>query len=174
MKKFVFSLIFIFIVVGVGVFLISRSEKEGDGVACTMDAKMCPDGTFVGRTGPMCEFEKCPDSPLNNHADIIKVSLPIPGEVVTSPLVVTGEARGNWYFEASFPVRLYDANGVELAVIPAQAQGEWMTTEFVPFSATLNFGMPITPTGTLVLEKDNPSGMPELDDKISIPVRFSN
>lgn len=28
-------------------------------IACTMDAKMCPDGTYVGRTGPNCEFV-CP------------------------------------------------------------------------------------------------------------------
>ncbi len=29
-------------------------------VACTMDAKICPDGTGVGRTGPNCEFAPCP------------------------------------------------------------------------------------------------------------------
>ena len=29
-------------------------------VACTMDAKMCPDGSYVGRTGPHCEFAPCP------------------------------------------------------------------------------------------------------------------
>src|SRR3989344_5379111 len=28
-------------------------------MACTMDAMQCPDGTYVGRTGPTCEF-KCP------------------------------------------------------------------------------------------------------------------
>lgn len=25
-------------------------------IACTMDAKQCPDGSYVGRTGPKCEF----------------------------------------------------------------------------------------------------------------------
>lgn len=29
-------------------------------VACTMEAKICPDGTAVGRTGPNCEFAPCP------------------------------------------------------------------------------------------------------------------
>ncbi len=29
-------------------------------VACTMDAKICPDGSAVGRTGPSCEFAPCP------------------------------------------------------------------------------------------------------------------
>lgn len=30
------------------------------GVVCTMEAKMCPDGSYVGRTGPKCEFTACP------------------------------------------------------------------------------------------------------------------
>lgn len=29
-------------------------------VACTMDAKICPDGSAVGRSGPKCEFAPCP------------------------------------------------------------------------------------------------------------------
>lgn len=29
-------------------------------VACTMDAKICPDGSAVGRTAPDCEFAPCP------------------------------------------------------------------------------------------------------------------
>ena len=28
--------------------------------ACTMEAKLCPDGSYVGRTGPNCEFAECP------------------------------------------------------------------------------------------------------------------
>lgn len=37
--------------------------REVNGpTACTMDAKICPDGTAVGRTGPNCEFEACPTS----------------------------------------------------------------------------------------------------------------
>lgn len=31
-----------------------------EGVACTMDAKLCPDGSSVGRSGPNCEFDPCP------------------------------------------------------------------------------------------------------------------
>lgn len=33
---------------------------EEDGVACTMDAKICPDGSAVGRVPPTCEFAACP------------------------------------------------------------------------------------------------------------------
>src|SRR3989344_4414359 len=31
-------------------------------VACTMEAKQCPDGSYVGRSGPNCEFAECPKS----------------------------------------------------------------------------------------------------------------
>ena len=33
---------------------------NGWPVACTMDAKICPDGSAVGRIGPDCEFAPCP------------------------------------------------------------------------------------------------------------------
>ncbi len=105
--------------------------------------------------------------------DLIVVNNLTANATVASPLIVRGEARGNWYFEASFPVRLYDANGKELAVGIAQAQGEWMTTEYVPFETILTFSTPTTQTGTLVLEKDNPSGLPEHDNSLVIPVRFT-
>lgn len=35
---------------------ISRPKE----VMCTMDAKICPDGTAVGRHGPLCQFDDCP------------------------------------------------------------------------------------------------------------------
>lgn len=103
---------------------------------------------------------------------LLSVTQPSPNTTVSSPLTVTGEARGYWYFEASFPVRLLDGNGLEIAVAPAQALGEWMTEDFVPFSVVLNFAPPTTSTGTLILEKDNPSGEPANDDSIHIPVLF--
>jgi hypothetical protein len=116
------------------------------------------------------------ESRINNtadkHADLIKVYSPEINAAIGSPLTIKGEARGNWYFEASFPVHLFDANGKELAVAPATAQGEWMTTNFVPFELTLTFDKPSTATGNLVLEKDNASGLAERDDSISIPVKF--
>jgi len=34
--------------------------KIDNPVFCTMEAKLCPDGSYVGRTGPKCEFAVCP------------------------------------------------------------------------------------------------------------------
>lgn len=40
---------------------VDQAPTPSEPIACTMDAKMCPDGSYVGRVGPSCEFEKCPD-----------------------------------------------------------------------------------------------------------------
>ena len=37
-----------------------KNPNEKDPVACTMEAKLCPDGSYVGRVGPNCEFAVCP------------------------------------------------------------------------------------------------------------------
>lgn len=39
-------------------FILSCTQNNP--VACTQDAKICPDGSAVGRTGPNCEFVPCP------------------------------------------------------------------------------------------------------------------
>jgi len=86
---------------------------------------------------------------------------------------VKGEARGNWYFEASFPVVLTDWDGLIIASGVATAEGNWMTTDFVPFTATLDFTKPnYGSNGSLILKKDNPSGLPENDDSLEIMVKF--
>lgn len=36
------------------------SPDPNEGVMCTLDAKLCPDGSAVGRGGPNCEFDPCP------------------------------------------------------------------------------------------------------------------
>jgi len=108
----------------------------------------------------------------STYKDLVRLETPRPNDRIASPLLIKGEARGNWYFEASFPVELLDAGGNRLAIAPAQAKGEWMTTEYVPFEVELQFTTATTTTGTLILHKDNPSGLPEHDDSFRIPVRF--
>lgn len=105
--------------------------------------------------------------------DEIQVEFPKPNEIVSSPLEVKGKARGGWYFEAVFPVRLLDSQGNEISRTMAEAQGDWMTNDFVPFAATLTFSFPTTSTGTLILANDNPSGLPENAKEIKIPVSFN-
>ncbi|MDZ4384934.1 MAG: Gmad2 immunoglobulin-like domain-containing protein, partial [Candidatus Moranbacteria bacterium] len=104
--------------------------------------------------------------------DSIRVSQPASGAEIKSPVEISGEARGTWFFEASFPIRLVDENGQELAHAAAAAQGDWMTEGFVPFKAVLVFDAKGARSGKIILEKDNPSGLPEHAGSFEVPVKF--
>ena len=114
--------------------------------------------------------------------DLIRLTNPQPNDIIKSPLVITGEARGNWFFEGQFPVELRIPSKPPQAVVAkgiARAQSEWTTNEFVPFEATLTFENPtggfdevLNPEHSLILElkKDNPSGLSQNDNSLDITV----
>lgn len=115
------------------------------------------------------------DNP-QSKADLIQVNYPQSGDIVKSPLHIFGKARGTWFFEASFPVVLKDIDGKVIATGFAKADGDWMTTDFVDFTADIEYNIPTDSAisiGELILKKDNPSGLPENDDSISIPIKFA-
>ena len=102
---------------------------------------------------------------------VIILQSPTPNAVVTSPLVVKGEAPGTWFFEANLPIKLLDDQGAELAIVGAQATEDWMTTDMVSFEGTLTFTTN-RPKGTLVIMNDNPSGEPANAKQESFSVKF--
>jgi len=103
---------------------------------------------------------------------LIKVTSPRADQTVQSPLTIKGEAKGFWFFEASFPVKLLDKDGNLLAQGIAQAKSDWMTEEFVSFEVSLVFASTSATSGAVILEKDNPSGLPEFARSLEIPVLF--
>lgn len=106
----------------------------------------------------------------NATANTIVIDLPYPGAVIGKEFTVTGKARGTWFFEASFPIELIDSSGKSIVKVPAQAQGDQMTENFIPFRATIKVPETFIGKATLTLRKDNPSGMPERDASISLPI----
>lgn len=109
----------------------------------------------------------------NATADMIRAASPYPGAVTGRTFTVTGQARGTWYSEAVFPVEVRDKDGKVLATATANAQGEWMTENFVPFIAHVSVPQSYSGPATLVLKKDNPSGLPSKDASMSFPITIS-
>ena len=108
----------------------------------------------------------------SNKGVEVTIYSPKSNSTVTTPLVVAGQVPGSWSFEAQFSVQLKDSESNVLGETSAKLQGDWMTDELVPFIATLEFKTPSSQTGTLTLQKDNPSGLTENDDSLTVPVKF--
>ncbi len=107
---------------------------------------------------------------VNASEDMIKVDLPFPGAVTGKEFSVIGRARGTWFFEASFPLELRDKDGKVLVNAIAQSQGNWMTTDFVPFKVDIKVPQSYTGPATLVLKRDNPSGIATYDASASFDI----
>lgn len=66
-----------FLIIGIILFLLVAGGTAGfyvfkqttKQVACTMEAKVCPDGTSVGRSGPKCEFTPCPTADWKKYTN---------------------------------------------------------------------------------------------------------
>lgn len=57
-------LLFLFgtaLLIGLLVAATELRSRDNGTVACTVEAKLCPDGSYVGRTEPLCEFAACPE-----------------------------------------------------------------------------------------------------------------
>lgn len=85
LKNKIFLLVAVAAILIVGFFLIFRSSKNNkDAVMCSADAKLCPDGSSVGRVGPACEFAACP-APIESIEQKTPTS-PKPNLPVSIPL----------------------------------------------------------------------------------------
>jgi hypothetical protein len=63
-------IIAVLVVAGFGVAWKLTKNETPSPVACTAEAKICPDGSAVGRTGPNCEFTKCPSTTFTREGNL--------------------------------------------------------------------------------------------------------
>lgn len=155
-----FAIVGVLVISGV-YFLINRQNT-----VVVLNGDTMPDGIVPTSTS----LQNNTSSTMN----LIEVTAPVASQLISSPVLVEGKARGSWYFEASFPVKIVDANEKVLVQVPIQAQGDWMTTNFVPFSTVVTFTTPTAQTGFVIFEKDNPSGLPQNAAEYRVPVKFTN
>lgn len=193
MKKIIITLLALSLAAGllvvIYVFATGSSQLPAQGTATTTDILPADIRSFedcIALGLPVMESypRQCrtPDGRLyaeeiaveatyeNASADRIRVALPYPGAVTGKTFTVTGEARGGWYFEASFPIEVQRPDGSVLVSTYATAAGDWMTESFVPFTATVTVPETYIGPAVLVLRRDNASGLPEHDASMSFPI----
>jgi hypothetical protein len=72
-KGFILPIIMVIVIVvllGIAGYFVYKQYSAPKPIACTMEAKVCPDGSAVGRTGPNCEFVECPVVPDQTATEI--------------------------------------------------------------------------------------------------------
>lgn len=105
--------------------------------------------------------------PIVSDNGNIKITRPQPDSIVTSPMLIKGEAR---VFEGTVQFRLKDAEGNIIAEKFSTAQAE-EAGEFGAFGELLLFDEVSAETGTLDVYWQSPENGSE-QDLISIPIKF--
>lgn len=126
------------LILGVAAFLYratleapTHNTNTASSTVCTMDARTCPDGTSVGRTGPSCSFAACPLPNIELPQANISFALPagyrtettyssadpeLLGAYIAGPLSTTSAVRPNTIVVRRFVIpQGSDANAVMLA-----------------------------------------------------------
>jgi hypothetical protein len=159
--KFILLLIGIIGVLGLLAFMLMTYMTANQKSATTTT----PESVVPAASGEVPEsFESGPPQ---------DIFTPKVNEVVTSPLTITGVVPPGWMFEGIMPIKLVDENENVIAEGAATEDepGSWQSGKRVKFTAVLNFETTAA-SGIIVIEKDNPSGLPENSGSIEQTVRF--
>lgn len=135
-------------------------------------AVSCKEEKSLKETPPILEIQQKTEQPSDTINYFLRVESPRPGQWITSPLKITGDARGSWFFEAEAKTALLDGNRQKISQTTITAIGDWMTEDWVPFSGSMTFEKPATENGFLVFNKANASGLKDHELSDTIPVKF--
>ena len=86
-KKLILIIVGVIIIHGIISAVLFNKKDSVKEVACTMEAKICPDGSSVGRSGPDCQFSECPTLlTSSSNVSVIKTDIGLlQGQVTLSP-----------------------------------------------------------------------------------------
>lgn len=128
--------------------------------------------------GMMIESDSPPVSAITMSgtlSDLVTLSSVSQWDVISSPLLLTGTAPGNWFFEGTSPIMIVNRDWLIVWEWFITALSDWMTTDSIAYSGSINFIRdPLTPYPSwhIILRRDNPSWEVINDAYIEIPILF--
>lgn len=137
LQKIIVLCVAVVVVIG-GAWLYTNQGNDtgGDTIACPADAKICPDGTAVGRTGPNCEFAACPGEEVN-QPDGAEQEEQVEGSEQTAAW--TTYTNGEWKFSFEYPTNYTlteEADGFKIVVMPPEGfndSSEWFSVVVIQY-----------------------------------------
>ncbi len=108
-----------------------------------------------------------------NPKSEVVITSPLANSIVKSPLIVRGTVPAGWMFEGSLPIKLLDDNKnlIVQGIAQEKVPGSWQSGDPIDFESEIKFTTTAR-SGFLVIEKDNPSGLPENAKSFSFEVLF--
>lgn len=167
MKTAIISVIIILLAIILLIVIGNRSNYEDvdtDPVDQNPVINEQPDQVFEGEI-----------SRIGDIAEQMQFSNLSAGDTINPGFVVKGQVPGNWFFEATAPFSVVNWDGLIIGEGYIQAEGEWMTTDMVPFFGAITYELdadtPYT-RGAIIFNRHNASGLPEHDESVEVPVQL--
>jgi hypothetical protein len=172
-KNTIWIVIVLILIAGIAFFAFGKPDTTPLGVT------PAPEGNSSGNIPDNTPSTSHTSDGNQNNPPVaekmITVTSPKAGNSVdaTNGFTVTGQAVGNWYFEATAPVIVYGKSGNVLERSYITAQGEWMTTDFVPFKGTIQPFLTKGETeGYIEFQNSNPSDTEGFRRSLRVNVTF--
>ncbi len=102
----------------------------------------------------------------------VSVNQPELGATISSPVTVTGQAPGGWFFEAVLPISVETVDGEVLAEEIFVTDQNWMTEEAVDFSLEIEFDSTDANLGFIKIIKNDVSEIPRNQHFFYWPIGF--
>lgn len=162
LMKTLLLLIFLFVLF----FIFIRKDE---------DTWICDNGNWIKHGNPSAPVptEICNGGENKIEDNTLILSNFRENDLLESGFIIEGKIKDGFFFEGTFPVEVQDDNGVTLGRTFANAQTDWMTTDYIEFKTQpISFEKKENSSGYIVFKKDNPSGLSENDREIKLKVRF--
>lgn len=114
----------------------NTTVKNTNNLACTQEAMLCSDGSYVGRSGPNCDFAACPsttntstantNSSSNKNVNTVTTTNSNTNTATTQPLKVVFVNGQTQALITNTSVNLYADNGVRCVTEPCPTNGRTM------------------------------------------------
>ncbi len=141
----------VLLIIGLGIYKLNSTTNNNNNnhLACTEEAMLCPDGSYVGRTGPNCEFALCPK--INSLLSETKARA-----IAEKSCIKGGEALSSGTYNPNSKTWWFDANlnatrpGCNPACVVSEetntAEINWRCTGLLPLDSGVEGIVTLGPT----------------------------
>ena len=129
-----------------------------------------PDNSWKNYPLDIIPAETYPTNLLMGHSSDLENFSILPNTKVSEKKIIQGVVKSNYFFEGNIGVNILGNDKKLLRSGHATAVGEWASPDPVKFQGELDFSGLVKGPAFIEIHNDNPTGLPENDKSILVPV----